>query len=283
MIANAGFEEEFDKCRFFDSECKRNSIYADAQQKSLAIVETSINNARSQLRKHGRVLGIGYPSGSACNSQESSYQYAYERYSHLVSRQQCEQFTRKIVQQAWEEQLEIVKMEVEQENEVARSAEQQRRDQENEQRLAKQKETEQQAKIDSEKVLSAKTASGVDDDRAQELAGAMYRAYRYGGVGEMLRVENTCWSDFSEKWKGNKVAAGSCSLAAFAGVFIEASFARRQGRVSAPAYNGQIFRDRVLKNMTKAGMKPEQAEQILASVVSHQENIIYGLMNSGMR
>ena len=111
----------------------------------------------------------------------------------------------------------------------------------------------------------------------------MYQAYRYGGISEMLSMENACWGALAKQKKASETGATSCSVAALAGAFVEATYARQQRRGSAPAYNGDMFRQRLIGNMAKAGIKEDRAQRVLELSAAHQGSVLLGLMNAGMR
>lgn len=144
-------------------------------------------------------------------------------------------------------------------------------------------EEERKSAAEAEKQRAAIAASGVSVEKAAEMAGEMYQAYRYGGISEMLSMENACWGTLAKQKKANETGAASCSVAALAGAFVEATYARQQRRGSAPAYNGDMFRQRLIGNMAKAGIKEERAQRVLELSTAHQGSVLLGLMNAGMR
>jgi hypothetical protein len=152
-----------------------------------------------------------------------------------------------------------------------------------EKRLAAQQEDERKSAVEAEKQRAAIAASGVSVEKAAEMAGEMYQAYRYGGISEMLSMENACWSALAKQKKANETGATSCSVAALAGAFVEATYARQQRRGSAPAYNGDMFRQRLIGNMAKAGIREDRAQRVLELSTAHQGSVLLGLMNAGMR
>lgn len=124
----------------------------------------------------------------------------------------------------------------------------------------------------------------VSEESASGIAGDMYQAYRYGGIGNMLATENSCWGALIKQKKKNEKGAASCSIAGLSGSMIEGSFARQQRRGPAPAYSGEGVRARILKNMGKAGFSEAESQQTLEeSVGPRQEAIVLGLANAGMR
>lgn len=124
----------------------------------------------------------------------------------------------------------------------------------------------------------------VSDEKAFSIAGDMYRAYRYGGASEMLTMENSCWNSLHKQKKKNEAGAASCSVAGLAGAFVEGTIARSQRRSPTPIYSGDGVRERILKNMAKAGINEDQAQQILeSSVQAKQGSILSGLSAAGMR
>lgn len=154
---------------------------------------------------------------------------------------------------------------------------------ESERRIAAQQEEERKSAAEAEKQRAAIAASGVSVEKAAEMAGEMYQAYRYGGISEMLSMENACWGALAKQKKANETGATSCSVAALAGAFVEATYARQQRRGSAPAYNGDMFRQRLIGNMAKAGIKEDRAQRVLELSAAHQGSVLLGLMNAGMR
>jgi len=124
----------------------------------------------------------------------------------------------------------------------------------------------------------------VNEEKASEIAGDMYQAYRSGGISNMLSMENSCWDELIKQRKKNEKGSASCSIAGLAGSLIEGSFARQQRRGPAPAYSGESVRGRILKNMGKAGFSETEAQQTLeTSVGPNHGAIISGLANAGMR
>lgn len=152
-----------------------------------------------------------------------------------------------------------------------------------ERRVAAKQEEERKSAAEAEKQRAAIAASGVSVEKAAEMAGEMYQAYRYGGISEMLSMENACWGALAKQKKASETGATSCSVAALAGAFVEATYARQQRRGSAPAYNGDMFRQRLIGNMAKAGIKEDRAQRVLELSAAHQGSVLLGLMNAGMR
>lgn len=133
-------------------------------------------------------------------------------------------------------------------------------------------------------------AQAADDEpavtpkEAQDIAGMMFTMYRAGGPGHMLRAENECWKEFSKDKEWIEYGTASCSLSALAGAFIEASYARKNARPSAPAYAGPAIRARILKNLAQLGVSEQKADEILKrSVAPRIEDVTLGLVNAGMR
>jgi flagellar biosynthesis GTPase FlhF len=152
-----------------------------------------------------------------------------------------------------------------------------------ERQLAVQQEEERKSAAEAEKQRAAIAASGVSVEKAASMAGDMYQAYRYGGISEMLSMENACWGALAKQKKASETGAASCSVAALAGAFVEATYARQQRRGSAPAYNGDMFRQRLIGNMAKAGIREDRAQRVLELSTAHQGSVLLGLMNAGMR
>ena len=151
-------------------------------------------------------------------------------------------------------------------------------------RLAAQKEDEERKSAEEVDRRRAEIASsGVSEESASEMAGRMYEAYRYGGVGEMLAMENACWHSLAKQKKPTDASAVSCAVSALAGGFVEAAYARQQKRGPAPAYNPSLLRKRLVGNMEKARINEDRAQRILELVTLHQESVLVGLMNAGMR
>lgn len=150
-------------------------------------------------------------------------------------------------------------------------------------KIAAQQEEERKSAAEEEKQKAAIAASGVSVEKAASMAGEMYQAYRYGGISEMLSMENACWGALAKQKKPSDASAASCSVAALAGAFVEATYARQQRRGSAPAYNGDMFRQRLIGNMEKAGIKEDRAQRVLELSTAHQGSVLLGLMNAGMR
>lgn len=133
-------------------------------------------------------------------------------------------------------------------------------------------------------VSAASQGPLVSDEKAFSIAGDMYRAYRYGGASEMLTMENSCWNAIHKQKKKNEAGVASCSVAGLAGAFVEGTIARSQRRSPTPIYSGDGVRERILKNMAKAGINEDQAQQILESSVQvKQGSILSGLSAAGMR
>lgn len=139
------------------------------------------------------------------------------------------------------------------------------------------------AAAENENRRTATAVSGVSPEKAAQMAGEMYQAYRYGGVGEMLSLENSCWNALAKQQRPSDASATSCSVAALAGAFIEATYARKQMRGAVPAYNSESFRQRLIGNMAKAKINQDRAERILELTAAHQESVLAGLINAGMR
>lgn len=112
------------------------------------------------------------------------------------------------------------------------------------------------------------------------IALAMYSTYMsYGnGVAAMSAEENKCW----EASKKNKDIAGTCSVSAITGAFIEGSYAREQGRTAAPNYQGDVIRERVLANFKKIGLSQDQAKESIKFATDNIDKLLMGLMNAGM-
>lgn len=142
---------------------------------------------------------------------------------------------------------------------------------------------ERKAAAAAENKRMAIAASGVSDENAANIAGKMYKAYRYGSVGEMLATENACWRTLAEQNKPTDTSAVSCAVSALAGAFVEAAYARKQMRGPTPAYNSSQFRQRLVDNMAKAGINEGRAQRILVLATAHTESVLVGLMNAGMR
>lgn len=152
-----------------------------------------------------------------------------------------------------------------------------------ERKAALQQEEARKSAAEAEKQKAEIAASGVSPEKASAMAGEMYQAYRYGGVGEMLSMENACWSALAKQKRINEAGATSCSIVALSGAFVEASYARQQRRSSAPAYNQNLFRARLLENIEKVGIKEDRAQRVIELSVAHQSSVLVGLTNAGMR
>lgn len=194
------------------------------------------------------------------NSRPSQQEVERLQRQQEVKRQVAEQAAKRA---AYEEEMARKKAEQEEKRQAARLTEEAERE-----RLAEER-------------RAAIVASGVSVEKASQMAGEMYQAYRYGGISEMLSLENTCWRAFARK--PSDAGATSCSVTALAGAFVEASYARQQRRVPAPAYNGDGVRQRLIGNMAKAGIKEDHAQIILERAGVHQESVLLGLINAGMR
>lgn len=144
-------------------------------------------------------------------------------------------------------------------------------------------EEERKSATEEKKQMAEIASSGVSVEKAAEMAGEMYQAYRSGGISEMLSMENSCWRALVKQKKINETGATSCSVSALAGAFVEAAYARQQRRVPAPAYNGDMLRQRLIGNMAKAGIKEDRAQRVLELSGAHQGSVLLGLMNAGMR
>lgn len=125
----------------------------------------------------------------------------------------------------------------------------------------------------------------VSKEETENLSGAMFGAYLEGGAGSMLKLEEMCWS-FLRKNRQYAVESGlaKCAIMSMSGAFIEASYARAQRRLIAPAYSTQGFRERIFTRAKSFGWSSERTQSMLTtSVATNQEGVISGLMNAGMR
>ena len=197
----------------------------------------------------------------------SAMNYRHKDFSDIYPASECERITGDLFSE-FGKQMEALK---EQQANTKKEAD--------ERRL----EEERKSATEEERQMAAIAASGVSVEKAADMAGEMYQAYRSGGISEMLSIENACWRALAKQKKTNETGATSCSISALAGAFVEAAYARQQRRGPAPAYNGDMFRQRLFGNMAKAGIKEDRAQRVLELSAAHQGSILLGLMNAGMR
>lgn len=125
----------------------------------------------------------------------------------------------------------------------------------------------------------------VSKEETEELSGIMFHAYLEGGAGDMLKSEEMCWT-FLRKNPQYAVESGlaKCAIMSMSGAIIEASYARAQRRLIAPAYSTHGFRERIFKRAKSFGWSTERTQNMLVtSVGANQEGVISGLANAGMR
>lgn len=114
-----------------------------------------------------------------------------------------------------------------------------------------------------------------------QIAGMMFQAYIEGNVNQMFADEMKCWDDASKTKRADKNVVAACGVAAMAGTFIEASYARAQRRGAHPLYAGEAVRER-LKELS--GLKTEDLKTVWDSTLEpNVPVIILGLQGAGMR
>lgn len=121
----------------------------------------------------------------------------------------------------------------------------------------------------------------LSSDKISRIAGSMFQSYQAGRVNQMLADENDCWEDAARGNTINRKIVAACAVAATAGAFIEATYARSQRRGANPQYTGEAIRARILK---KSRLSEDEIDGILASTI--QPNIgaiMVGLNGAGMR
>lgn len=118
-------------------------------------------------------------------------------------------------------------------------------------------------------------------DKISKISGAMFESYRYGKVNQMLKDEMNCWEDAARQKQVNRSLVAGCATAALAGGFIEATYARSQGRGSHPKYTGESIRERIMAN---SRLSKDETHSILEeSVKPNIDFILTGLAGAGMR
>lgn len=114
-----------------------------------------------------------------------------------------------------------------------------------------------------------------------QIAGMMFQAYVEGNVNQMFSDEMKCWDDASKTARADKNVVAACGVAAMAGTFIEASYARAQRRGAHPLYAGEAVRER-LKELS--GLKNEDLKSVWDSTLEPNVPVILlGLQGAGMR
>jgi hypothetical protein len=120
-----------------------------------------------------------------------------------------------------------------------------------------------------------------DDVDFNSVANNMYATYiEYdNGVAAIMGAEENCWKNVN----GNLTAAETCIASTLAGAIIEAAYARQELRSSAPNYQPDAMRERILKNMANAGFTESQTDTATNYVHENADKVIAGLFNAGMR
>lgn len=119
--------------------------------------------------------------------------------------------------------------------------------------------------------------SGPLSGSVMRYAGDIFSEYEWGGPARMQEVEMECWRNASLR---NMEVAGRCAIYALAGAFIEAGYAKAQGRMPVPFYQGASAAARVKEN---PGLPDPEASELVIWTVSQTEVVLIGLANAGMR
>jgi len=127
----------------------------------------------------------------------------------------------------------------------------------------------------------AADASLLSDRQIIKISGDMFRSYLDGDVNQMFSYESGCWKDASKARHIEKKKVAECAIAAASGMFIEASYAREQGRSPHPKYSPNIVRERILES---SGLSTEDTNAVLESTFKpNVQVIVMGLSEAGMR
>lgn len=123
-------------------------------------------------------------------------------------------------------------------------------------------------------------------ESANDVARDMFSSYRAGGVGDMYVTERNCWAEVQKLGKAEKFGGyGICAMHTAAGGYIEATYAKHQGRVPAPNYQPQEIGNRLAREARKLGISERERLSFTESTLAPYLGLgmLEALANAGMR
>ncbi|WP_027159150.1 hypothetical protein [Methylobacter luteus] len=118
----------------------------------------------------------------------------------------------------------------------------------------------------------------VDFNAAALMMYSSYIGYQ-NGVAAMYDKEESCWKEIGSDLNHAKY----CVAASLAGGIIEAGYARQEGRVSAPNYQPDAMKNRIVERMKQHGFSEDETNSARDYVGLNAMKVIAGLANAGMR
>lgn len=130
---------------------------------------------------------------------------------------------------------------------------------------------------DYKKAIKNVQGNEVDFNSAALMMYSSYIGYQ-NGIAAMYDKEESCWKEIGSDINHAKY----CATASLAGGFVEAGYARQEGRVSAPNYQPDAIKNRIVERMKQHGFSEDEINSARDYVGLNTVKIIVGLANAGM-